>query len=136
MQKSTSNIFQKFFWHILLSIGIIVSANAAVVNDDSEISIFDTPTKEFSTFFSNQDSKDHSPISDLPQDDTSSQENGEEENEENSDNDYDSEFSNTQLEGLADPFLNSFDTTFNTVVAKSYKIPLYILFHCWKDYLV
>lgn len=136
MLKTNSDILKKFFWQIILLLGIIMSANAEAVQDDPSISIFEAQSQKFSTFFTDQESDNQSPISDFPEDESSSQKNGEEENEENSDTDYDGEFSNNQIEDLIDPYLNSFDATFYGVVAKSYKIPLYILFHCWKDYLV
>ncbi len=140
MQQKYSNMLFKFVWQFIIVLGLSMSANSDVLGQYEE-----TEQSHFALQDENSDSSSfqliaadnrHAPVPNSPaEESSSSEENGEEEKEETNDSDYDGELSHYQLEGLLDPFANYIASSGTSNSCGSYKIPLYILFHCWKNYL-
>jgi hypothetical protein len=140
MQEKFSNILVKFLWQFVIVLGIGMSAYSQATDQyssDHSIVAFQNEGLDLSTFQFLADDDSHIPSHNSPAEEPSSnEENGEEEeNEENSDSDNDGELSHYQVESLLDPFTNSEASVEISINHGSYKIPLYILFHCWKSFI-
>ncbi len=140
MQQKYSRIVFNFVWQFAIVLGLSMSANSHAVgqynNIDQRIFVFQNQNSDLVSFEFNVEDNGHTPIPDSPAEESSSnEENSEEENVETSDSEFDGELSHYQLDGFLNPLIGFQETNESSLNFGNYKIPLYILFHCWKNFL-
>jgi hypothetical protein len=140
MQKKYSNILVKFLLQFAVVLGIGMSAYSQAFDQyssDQSLVAFENEGLDLGTFQFLAEDDSHIPSHNSPAEKPSSnEENGEEEeNEENSDSDNDGELSHYQVANLLDRFTETVAFVDNSISYGSYNIPLYVLFHCWKNFI-
>lgn len=139
MQEKKSNILIKIFWQFVIVFGIGMSAygqDTDQYNSDQSTLAFQNENLDLGTFQFQADNKNHFPFHNSPAEESSSnEENGEEENEETNDSEIDGELSHYQLDSSLNPYTDTQAFIDLSKVHEGYNIPLYILFHCWKNFI-